>query len=171
MTVYLLNLSLTKSLAGKTPGVVWGVADSSSPQTFNYISHVKNPRTHQKKLNDRSAPMVLLGYEIGSKVYHFFIQPKGAWTYISCDIMFDEGVSWSWDAASAPFIGTKPFIVELMSMTGKGAPLKDEAVPLASSPAPPVTAPTPHPPFPMSAYTEPTSLSSAPTPALTPDPP
>ena len=45
------------------------------------------------KLEDRSTPMVLLGYEEGTKAYQLY-DPRGDKVVVSRDIMFDEKTSW-----------------------------------------------------------------------------
>ena len=67
--VFILNRAPSKALKGKTP---FEVCHGCKPnvsflRTFGCISHVKNTKPHLGKLEDRSIPMVLLGYEEGSK--------------------------------------------------------------------------------------------------------
>jgi hypothetical protein len=70
-------------------------------RTFGCVGHVKDVRPHLKKLADRSTPMVLLGYEPGSKAYHLY-DPAGGRVHVSRDIIFDENASWNWETTSAP---------------------------------------------------------------------
>jgi len=56
---------------------------------FGYVGHVKNTKPHLGKLQDRSTPMVLLGYEEGSKAYRLY-DPKRGKVVISRDVVFDE---------------------------------------------------------------------------------
>ena len=67
--VYLLNRSSTRSLKGGTPYEAW--TGRKPPiahlQVFGSIVHVKCTKTPQKKLDDRSTPMVFIGYEVGTK--------------------------------------------------------------------------------------------------------
>jgi len=56
---------------------------------FGCISHVKNTRLGLKKLDDRSTPMIFVGYEHGSKAYRFF-DPSTERVEISRDAVFDE---------------------------------------------------------------------------------
>jgi hypothetical protein len=46
--------------------------DVSFLRTFECIGHVKNTTLFISKLEDRSTPMVLLGYEEGSKAYKMY---------------------------------------------------------------------------------------------------
>ena len=41
-------------------------------RTFESIVHVKNTKGHLNKLEDRSQPMVFIGYELGTKGYKCF---------------------------------------------------------------------------------------------------
>lgn len=50
---------------GKTPNLDF-------LHVFGCVAHVKTARPHLKKLEDRSTPMVLIGYEQGSKAYKLF---------------------------------------------------------------------------------------------------
>lgn len=61
-------------------------------RTFSCIGHIKNTRQHLKKLDDRSTPMVLLGYAVGSKAYRLY-SPIGGRVHLSSDVMFDESLA------------------------------------------------------------------------------
>ena len=61
--------------------------------TFGCIGHVKNTKPHLGKLKDRSTPMVLLGYEEGSKAYRLYDPNRGK-AVISRDVVFDEKAAW-----------------------------------------------------------------------------
>ena len=69
--VFILNRSPTKALTGKTPFKAWyGRKPSVSfLQTFGYIGHVRKTKPNLTKLEDRSTPMVFLGYAEGTKAY------------------------------------------------------------------------------------------------------
>ena len=60
-----------KSLDGTTPFEAWHERkpDVSFLRTFDCIGHVKKSKPNLTKLEDRSIPMVFLGYERGSKAY------------------------------------------------------------------------------------------------------
>jgi hypothetical protein len=64
--------------------------------TFGCISHVKNVKPGLGKLEDRSTPMVFLGYGEGSKAYRLY-DPAGGKVVVSRDIIFDEAAAWSWE--------------------------------------------------------------------------
>lgn len=72
--VFILNRSPTKSLKGMTPFEAWHgrKSDVSFLRTFGCMGHVKKTRPGLTKLEDRSTPMVFLGYKAGSKVYRLF---------------------------------------------------------------------------------------------------
>ena len=46
------------------------------------------------KLEDRSIPMVLLGYAEGTKAYRLY-DPQGDKVLVSCDVMFDKKAAWN----------------------------------------------------------------------------
>ncbi|WVZ92975.1 hypothetical protein U9M48_039002 [Paspalum notatum var. saurae] len=100
--VFILNRAPTKSLKGMTPFEAWHgrKPDVSFMRTFGCIGHVKNVKPHLGKLEDRSTPMVFLGYEQGSKAYRLY-DPRAERVHISRDVVFDEGASWSWEASGA----------------------------------------------------------------------
>jgi hypothetical protein len=98
MAVFILNRSPTKSLKGKTPFEAWHgrKLDVSFLRTFGCVGHVKETRPGLAKLADRSTPMVLLGYEAGSKAYRL-CDPCARRVCISCDVVFDEKKGWRWE--------------------------------------------------------------------------
>ena len=67
--VFILSHTPTKALKGKTSFESWyGRKPSVSfLQTFGCISHVKKTKPVLTKLEDRSTPMVLLGYAEGTR--------------------------------------------------------------------------------------------------------
>nr|CAE03285.2 OSJNBb0046P18.1 [Oryza sativa Japonica Group] len=73
-TVFLLNRSPKKSLDNQTPYEAWYGQRPAVHflRTFGCMGHVKITKPGLKKLNDRSVPMVLLGYEEGSKAYRLY---------------------------------------------------------------------------------------------------
>uniref|UniRef100_A0A0A8ZV83 Integrase catalytic domain-containing protein n=1 Tax=Arundo donax TaxID=35708 RepID=A0A0A8ZV83_ARUDO len=72
--VFIMNCSPTKSLKGVTPFEAWHgrKPDVSFLRTFSCVRHVKVTKSHLTKLEDRSTPMVFLGYEAGSKAYKMY---------------------------------------------------------------------------------------------------
>jgi hypothetical protein len=90
-TVYLLNRSSMKGVAGKTPVEAWfgkkpGVRHL---RMFGCIVHVKHTMPNLKKLHDRSRPMVFIGYELGSKAYRAYDLAMKK-VHLSRDVVFDE---------------------------------------------------------------------------------
>ena len=69
--VFILNRTPTKALKGGTPLESWygRKLSVSFLRTFGCIGHVKKTKPVLTKLEDRSTPMVLLGYEEGTKAY------------------------------------------------------------------------------------------------------
>ena len=72
--VFILNRAPTQSVNSKTPFEVW---HGRKPpvhflRTFGCVAHVNNGGKHLAKLDDRSTPMVFIGYETGSEAYRFY---------------------------------------------------------------------------------------------------
>ena len=91
----ILNRAPTKALTGKTPFEAWyGRKPSMSfLRTFGYIGHVRKTKPVLTKLEDRSTPMVLLGYAEGTKAYRLH-DPRRDKVLVSRDIVFDEEAAW-----------------------------------------------------------------------------
>jgi transposase InsO family protein len=89
--VYLLNRAPTQSVTGMTPYEAWHGArpDVSHLRVFGCVAHVRDVRPHLKKLEDRSRPMVFIGYEPGSKAWRFY-DPVGKRVHVARDVVFDE---------------------------------------------------------------------------------
>ena len=64
-------------------------------KTFGCIAHVKDTRRHRSKLEDRSMPMIFIGYELGSKAYCCF-DPVNSKVVIGRDAIFEENEKWTW---------------------------------------------------------------------------
>lgn len=96
--VFILNCSPTKSLKGMTPFEAWHgrKLDVSFLRTFGCVGHVKTTRPGLTKLEDRSTPMVFLGYEAGSKAYRQF-DLRARQVHVSRNVVFDEAKSWNWE--------------------------------------------------------------------------
>ena len=93
--VFIHNRAPTKALKGNTPFEAWHGCkpNVSFLRTFGCVGHVKNTKPHLGKLEDRSTPMVLLGYEEGTKEYRLY-DPRGGKVAVSRDIVFDEKAAW-----------------------------------------------------------------------------
>ena len=93
--VFILNRAPTKALIGKTLFEAWyGRKPSVSfLWTFSCISHVRKTKPILTKLEDRSTPMVFLGYAEGTKAYRLY-DPRGDKVLTSRDIVFDEKAAW-----------------------------------------------------------------------------
>ena len=89
--VFILNRVPIKALKGVTPFEAWyGRKPSVSfLRTFGFIGHVRKTKMFLTKLEDRSTPMVLLGYEEGTKAYQL-CDPREGKVVVSRDVMFDE---------------------------------------------------------------------------------
>ncbi|WVZ52426.1 hypothetical protein U9M48_003481 [Paspalum notatum var. saurae] len=100
--VYILNRASTKALDGQTPFEAWHgrKPDVSHLRTFGCVGYVKVTKPGLSKLEDRSKPMVLLGYEAGSKAYRMY-DPVERRVVISRDVVFNESASWDWTESGA----------------------------------------------------------------------
>lgn len=49
-----------------------------------------------QKLDDRSMPVINLGWEPGTKGYHLY-SPHEKWVYVGKDVTFEEEKSWPWE--------------------------------------------------------------------------
>ena len=69
--IYILNRSSTETLQGQTPHEKWIGREPSVDhmRTFGSIVHVMETKGHLSKLEERSKPMIFVGYELGSKAY------------------------------------------------------------------------------------------------------
>jgi hypothetical protein len=94
--VFILNRSPTKALEGQTPFEAWHGRKSNVAflRTFGCISHVKNLKSGLNMLEERSTPMVFLGYEEGSKAYRLY-DPTSGKVVVSRDVVFDKAATWS----------------------------------------------------------------------------
>ena len=94
--VYILNQSSTKALQDQTPHEMWTRRKPSvdHTRTFGSIVHVKETKGHLSKLEDKSKPMIFIGYDLGSKAYCCF-DPVNSKVIISRDVVF-EGEKWIW---------------------------------------------------------------------------
>jgi hypothetical protein len=89
--VYILNRSTSKGAGGKTPYELW-IGSTPSVQhlrTFGCVAHVKNTQPHLPKLEDRSKPIIFMGYEAGSMAYRAY-DPATKHVQITRDAVFDE---------------------------------------------------------------------------------
>ena len=64
-----------------------------SVRTFGCIGHVRKMKLILTKLEDRSTPMVFLGYMEGTKAYRLY-NPRGDKVLVSHDVVFDEEAAW-----------------------------------------------------------------------------
>ena len=121
--MFILNRAPTKALKGKMSFEAWHgrKPNVSFLRTFGCVGHVKNTKPHLGKLEDRSTPMVLLGYEEGSKAYRLY-DPKGGRVVVSRDVVFDEMAAWDWeDQGVGEAAGvSSTFVVEHLVIQGGG---------------------------------------------------
>jgi len=93
--VFIINRAPTKALKSKTLFEAWyGRKPSVSfLWTFGCIGHVRKTKPNLTKLEDRSTPMVLLGYVEGTKAYRLY-DPHGDKVLVSRDVVFNEEAAW-----------------------------------------------------------------------------
>jgi hypothetical protein len=98
-TVYLLNRTPTRSMVGGTPYEAWYGRKPSVDhlRTFGCVAHVKTVSSHKRNLADRSTPMIMTGYEEGSRAYHL-CNPSTNKVIVTCDVVFEEDLSWIWNS-------------------------------------------------------------------------
>lgn len=96
--VYLLNRSPTRSIEDMTPfeGWYWKKPVVHHLRMFGCVVHVKLNTPNLKKLDDRSKPMIFIGYERGSKAYRAY-DPTTGHMHVMRDVVFDEQAQWKWD--------------------------------------------------------------------------
>ena len=124
--VYLLNRASTRSLKGLTPYEAWIGRKPSVEhlRIFGLVVHVKCTKVPQKKLEDRSSPMVFVGYEIGTKAYRCFDPVNGS-LHISRDVVFEENAKWDWSNLKES-TSTLTFMPELSIQSIPGDPISPE---------------------------------------------
>jgi hypothetical protein len=90
--IYVLSRSSSKGAGGRTSYELWtGITPSVQHlRTFECVVHVKDTRPHLRKLNDRSKPMIFMGYE---RVY----DPVTKRIHIMRDVVFNEDGKWCWE--------------------------------------------------------------------------
>ncbi|CAA0812904.1 cysteine-rich RLK (RECEPTOR-like protein kinase) 8 [Striga hermonthica] len=135
---YILNRVPTKALKSMTPFEAWhgGQPDVSFLRTFGCICHVKKTKPFLFKLEDRSTPMVFLGYKEGSKAYRLY-NPRGGKVVVSRDVVFDEMAAWDWEnpgTGEARGVGGT-FVIEHLVIHGGGDAGSEKPAADAPSPA------------------------------------
>ena len=92
--VYLLNLSQTMCLKGKTLYEAWFGKKPTVRhlKVFGCVAFVKVTRPHLSKLDAHGMKIVFIGYEEGSKAYRLY-DPMANRVHISRDVVFDGGCS------------------------------------------------------------------------------
>ena len=98
-SVYLLNRAPTRSLVNSTPYEMWTgrKPNVSHFKVFGCLAHILMQGGKKKKLEDRSKPMIFLGYELGTKAYRFY-DLVGRRLHISRDAVFQENEVWTWNS-------------------------------------------------------------------------
>ena len=96
--VYILNRSPTKSVIEATPYEKWRGRKPNVEhfRVFGSLAYARNTTPNLTKLQDRSVPMIFVGYETGSKAYRLY-DPKAKRIHISRDVKFLEEEEYKWD--------------------------------------------------------------------------
>ena len=85
-----MNKTPYEALKGRKPNL-------EHLKVFGCTAYAKVLPLQQKKLDDRSAPMVYLGIEEGSKAYRLYDPAKNK-ICVSRDVKFMEGQPWNWNS-------------------------------------------------------------------------
>ena len=121
--MFILNRTPTKALTGKTPFEAWyrSKPNVSFLRTFGCIGHVRKTKPNLTKLEDRSTPMVFLGYAEGTKAYRLY-DPCGDKVTVSRDVVFNEEAAWDWHSPSTGEAGgfTNTFVVKHLVIHSSG---------------------------------------------------
>ncbi|GAU42392.1 hypothetical protein TSUD_296900 [Trifolium subterraneum] len=98
--VYILNRSPTKKLIDKVPEEVWSKCKPSVThfKVFGSLSYKHVPDARRKKLDDKSEPMVFVGYH-RTGAYRLY-NPTSDKIEISRDVKVLENESWDWKQKS-----------------------------------------------------------------------
>ena len=93
--LYLLKRATRKIVSSITPYEAWSGSRPSVHhfRSFGCVAHVKVTRPNTKMLDDRSVPMVLIGYEPSSTANHLFHLHSGR-VHVFRDVVFDENALW-----------------------------------------------------------------------------
>ncbi|KAJ0491696.1 putative RNA-directed DNA polymerase [Helianthus annuus] len=94
--VYLLNLSPTKAVEGKTPFEAWYALKPSVShlRVFGCPAYGLIPSQHRKKLDTKSNKCIFVGYCTQSKAYRLYNPVKQC--IVTCrDVVFDEQAVWN----------------------------------------------------------------------------
>jgi hypothetical protein len=115
---------------GRTPYEAWY---GSKPDVhyfcvFGCRAYAKNTTPHLKKLDDRSKPVVMLGYEPGGKAYRL-LDPVTNRIIISRDVAFAEGAKWNWEGDDGAAHDAKEFTVEYSQVPAPTTPTSEPASP------------------------------------------
>jgi hypothetical protein len=115
--VFILNRSSAQSVEGRTPYEVWHGTKPSVQFfcTFGCVAHIKQGNKQLSKLEDRSIPVVFIGYEPGSKAWRFY-DPVTRKVHVSRDDVFEEDRTWNWEQAEIS--DDDPFSMEYVSVGG-----------------------------------------------------
>jgi hypothetical protein len=112
---YVLNRSPTKKLT-KVPEAIWSGKTPSVKhlRVFGCLCYKHVPDQKRKKLDDKSQPMILVGYHTAGsyKLYN----PLNKKITTSRDVTFAEDKSWNWNTAESN--GEKHIQIELLDEQG-----------------------------------------------------
>jgi hypothetical protein len=100
--VFLLNRAPTKAWSGKTPSEAYHGSKSAVGflKMLDCVGFIKNKHPGLKKLDDRSTPMVFIGYSAWAKAYQM-LEPDTGRVHVSHDVNFDKNRGWEWASAAS----------------------------------------------------------------------
>lgn len=95
MALFIINRSFMRSSNGKTPCEAWNRSkpDVRVLQTFGCVGNAKIAHPQLKKHDDRSTPMVFIGYKTGSKAYKMYGRVSKH-VHVSRDVVINEDARW-----------------------------------------------------------------------------
>lgn len=97
--VYLLNISPTKAVMGRTP---FEICKGRKPwvshlRIFGCIAYALINSQHHKKLDEKSEKCIFFGYCSESKAFRLY-NPTNGKVIIRRDVVFDENACWKWES-------------------------------------------------------------------------
>src|ERR1044072_557364 len=139
-SVYIFNKCPTKKLKDKVPEEVW---TGRKPlvkhlRMFGSLAYVHVPDEKRKKLNDKSAMMILIGYH-PTGAYKLLNPTTRKVTY-SRDVIIDETSQWNWNDKASNKSTTTPLLTddyfETAETPADDPPVEEEQEEVQHSPQP-----------------------------------
>jgi hypothetical protein len=107
---------------------------------FGCLAYIKNTHPRLKKLDDRSTPMIFVGYESRSMAYHFY-NPNSRCVVVLRDVVFNEEGEWKWSSTDIRDTEHQDlFIIDYTEEVVRTTPLTENGGPASPHTSSPVTA-------------------------------